>query len=160
MYSTLRFDADPTSWELWEELECVPAFDAPEVLEVNHPLKGYLVLSHRSVASAVFLSYELSLRVDGTRPDGCPIPEPGGALYLPSPTGPDLLSEPPNLYPLAGTVDLATLQERIIAAMREGTVLRVEVAQGEVVINGAKVPFAILCPQNPPPPPASDGAST
>jgi hypothetical protein len=147
LYYTLRIDADPTSWELTVGVERVPALNAPVVLPVYHPLKGDLVLSPQAVGSAVFLEYQLGPNVHGTRPNGYPIPK-GGALYVPSPVGPDENINPLNLYPLGNTVDLAALQADIIAAMKGRTFLTVKVTGGEVVINGAEVPFAVLCPAN------------
>jgi hypothetical protein len=98
------------------------------------------------VGSAVFLEYQLPPDVHGTRPNGCPIGQ-GGALYVPSPIGPDVNPNSANLYtPL---VDLAVLQADIIAAMKGRAFLTVKVTGGEVVINGAEVPFVVLCPPNP-----------
>jgi len=96
----------------------------------------------------VFLNYRNPVDIHGTRPDGIPTPEPvKPALYLPSPTGPDIKSVPPNLYiPLA---DLAVLQAGIIAAMINGTFLTVKIVAGEVVVNGAGLAFAVLCVPNP-----------
>ena len=146
MYNVLLVDTDPTSWELSEVVEQVPTSGTPEVLRVYHPLKGDLVLSPRSVGSAVFLEYQLPPDVHGTRPNGMPIPE-GGALYVPSPIGPDANIRPPNLY--TPSVGLAALKTDIIAAMKDRTFLTVKVTGGEVVINGAEVPFVVLCPPNP-----------
>jgi hypothetical protein len=144
LFNTLRIDADPTSWELFKPLEQLPTFNRPAVLEVYHPLRGELVLSPRSVGSAVFL--EFSLTIVGTRPNGMPIPEP--FLYLPSPIGPDVHSIPPNFYPIPG-VDLAALKAEIIAAMTGGTFLTMNVTGGVVVINGAEVPFVVIGPAHP-----------
>ena len=141
MYNALRIDADPTTWELTEVIEQVPTSSAPVVLPVSHPLTGNLVLSPRSVGSAVFLEYVAS---HGTRPNG--ILNPEQVLYVPSPNGPDVHSNPPNFYTLPSAVDLAALQADIIAAMTGGTFLTVNVTQGVVVINGVTVPFAVLCP--------------
>ncbi len=154
MYYTLRFDSDPTSWEFYEQqqqeaVEWVPESRDPVVLPVYHPLKGDLVLSPRSVGSAAFLEQYPDRY--GTRPDGLPIP-PGGALYLPSPIGPDMQMFPPNIYALDSSVDLGVLQADVIEAMTGGTFLTVKVTRGEVVINGDKVPFVVLCPPNPPNP--------
>ena len=146
MYFTLRIDSDPTSWELTNGIEQVPAFGAPVVLPVYHPLRGDLVLSPRSVGSVVFLEYQPPDPRD-TRPDGYPIPKGDGALYLPSPIGPDVLSYPPNLYLLS--TDRAALEADIKAAMTKSTPLPVKITGGEVVINGAEVPFVVLCPPNP-----------
>ena len=146
MYCTLRIEPDPTSWELTDGVERVPALKAPMILPVYHPLLGNLLLSPRSVGSAVFLEYQLPPHSTGTRPDGCPIGK-GGALYVPSPIGPDANIRPPNLY--TPSVGLAALKTDIIAAMKDRTFLTVKVTGGEVVINGAEVPFVVLCPPNP-----------
>jgi hypothetical protein len=141
LYNTLRIDADPTSWELSGMVEQVRTSSAPVVLPVSHPLVGNLVLSPRSVGSAVFLEY---LAIRGTRPNG--ILNPEQVLYVPSPIGLDLHGNPPNFYTLPNAVDLAALQADIIAAMTDLTFLTVNVTGGVVVINGAAVPFAVLCP--------------
>jgi hypothetical protein len=94
------------------------------------------------VGSAVFLEY-VPVPI-GTRPNGVWNPEP--VLYVPSPIGPDVHSNPPNFYTLPSAVDLAALEAEIIAAMTGGTFLPVKVTGGVVVINGAAVPFALLCP--------------
>ncbi len=141
MYNAIRIDADPTCWELAEAVERVPESSAPVVLPVSHPLVGNLVLSPRSVGSAVFFEH---IDIYGTRPNGMVLGDP--VLYVPSPLGPDVHSNPTNFYPLAGTVDLASLQADIIAAMTGGTFLPVSIVHGVVVINGAAVPFVVLAP--------------
>jgi hypothetical protein len=141
LYNALRIDADPTSWELTEGVEQAPTSGAPVVLLVSHPLVGSLVLSPRSVGSAVFFE---NFPSHGTRPNGILIPE--RVLYVPSPIGPDVHSNPPNFYTLPSAVDLAALQADIIAAMTDCTFLTVNVTQGVVVINGAAAPFAVVCP--------------
>jgi hypothetical protein len=146
LYCTLRVDSDPTSWELTDGVEEVPTSSDPVVLPVYHPLLGDLVLSSQSMGSAVFLEYRLPPDRYGTRPNGMPMSN--GALYLPSPTGPDRQMIPPNIYALDSSVDLGDLKDKIIAAMTDGTFLTVKVARGEVVINGARLPFAVLCEPN------------
>lgn len=148
MYYTLRIDSDPTSWELTDGIGEVQTSNDPVVLEVYHPLKGNLVLSPRSVGNAVFLDYQLPPNPYGTRPNGYPIPKVG-ALYLPSPIGPDVQNIPPNIYALGDPLDLEVLTADIKAAMTDGTFLPVNVTQGEVVINGATLPFAVICSPNP-----------
>jgi hypothetical protein len=143
LYNALRIETDPTYWELTEAVEQVPTSSDPVVLPVSHPLLGDLVLSPRSVSSAVFFE-----RIDiyGTRPNGMPIGGP--VLYVPSPLGPDVHRNPTNFYPLASSVDRVALQAEIIAAMAGGTFLTVNIDRGTVVINGAAVPFVVLCPRH------------
>jgi hypothetical protein len=140
LYKTLRIGADPTWWELSEGVEQVPASGVPVVLPVSHPFKGNLMVSPRSVGSAVFLE---DLPYHGTRPNG--ILNPEQVLYVPSAIGPDVHSNPSNFYALPNAVDLAALQADIIAAMTDGTFLTVDLTSGVIVINGAAVAFAVLC---------------
>ena len=137
----MRIDDDPTSWELSEGLEQVPTSGAPVPLQVSHPLMGTLVLSPRSVGSAVFFE---TFPSHGTHPNGIFLPEQ--VLYVPSPAGLDVHSNPPNFYTFPGTVSREALQADITAAMTDGTFLTVDITEGVVVINGATVSFAVLCP--------------
>ena len=145
MYNSLRIGADPTWWELSEGVEQLPTFGVPVVLPVSHPFEGNLVVSPRSVDSAVFLEGFHYHRA--TRPNGILLPEQ--VLYVPSPTGPDVHSNPPNFYTLPSAVDLAALQADIIAAMTDETFLTVNLTSGVIVINGAAVAFAVLCSPRP-----------
>jgi hypothetical protein len=140
LYNQLRIDADPTTWELSKAVEDVPTSTVPVVLPVDHPLKGNLVLSGRSMGSAVYLEFF----IEGTHANGMLLG--GSVLYVPSPLGPDVYSIPKNVYTLPDAVDRAELQADIIAAMTDGTFLTVNVKGGVVVINGAEVPFVVLCP--------------
>ncbi len=65
-------------------------------------------------------------------------------LYLPSLTSPT--QDSPG-YPLEPNTDLAALERHIVAAMSEGTVLSIQVADiqgGVVLLNGATLGFAVL----------------
>jgi len=65
-------------------------------------------------------------------------------LYLPSPTSP--AQDSPG-YPLDPSTDLAALEQDIITAMSERTILSVQVAGipgGVVLLNGAALDFAVL----------------
>ena len=56
-------------------------------------------------------------------------------------------------YALAQSADLGALEQDIVAAMRQGTFITVEIADGSqngvLVVNGAALPLAVLCPPNP-----------
>jgi|SRR5215469_785004 len=148
MFDAVRIQADPTTWELKDPHADLPTPPVPVDLKVVHPLFGTLVLSPRSAGSAVFLS---RYRILGTRPNGIAIGG-GPVVYLPSPHGPDLHSNPENFYRLAGRAKLQTpegleeLAEEIKAAMANGKPVPVPIKQGKVIISGASVPFVVLCP--------------
>src|SRR5215831_17853154 len=148
MFDAVRIQADPTTWELKAPHADLPTPPVPVKLQVVHPLFGTLVLSPRSAGSAVFLS---RYRILGTRPNGIAIGG-GPVVYLPSPHGPDLHSNPENFYRLADTEklhaedELEELAGEITAAMTAGTPFTVHLEQGEVIISGASVPFVVLCP--------------
>ena len=151
MFSILRIEGDPTSWKLLTAVEAgqVTASAAPVALDVSEPLAGRLLLSPRSVGSAVFL--ELPPPNVGVTPNGVFLP--WSCLYVPSPTGPDPHSNPQRYYLLPRSVDLAQLEADITAAMVDGSLVTVEVSgpagTGIVVLNGAAVPFVVLCPGTP-----------
>jgi hypothetical protein len=140
-YNVLRIDSDPTTWTLYPPIEPgqVPTSDEPVVLPVCHPLVGRLVLSPRSVASAVFLDF-----VSAVIWNGLVIPEP--SIYVASAAGASVQSVPGTFYVLPAGTDLAALEAEIIRAMTSQHFLTVDVADGALVINGAVAPFAVLCP--------------
>jgi hypothetical protein len=140
MEYALRIDADPTLWELSQTLDQVPTSSRPAVLPVAHPVQGNLVLSPRSVGSVVRFENQIAW---GTRPNGLLLLEQ--AIYVPSPAGLDLHSNPANFYTVNPPVDPETLQASVVAAMTDGTFCTVSVTGGEVVINGARIPFVVLC---------------
>ena len=151
MFGILRIEGDPTSWNLRTPVEArqLTESSGPVPLEVLEPLAGRLLLSPRSVGSAVLLS-QLPYQ-GGHAPNGIRLPE--ACLYVPSTTGPDPHSNPPRYYLLPGSVDRAALEAEITAAMSRGTFLPVDVTgpagTGVVVLNGGALPFVVLCPASP-----------
>lgn len=145
--SILRIAGDPTPWALDIEPVSQPWSQGsdPVALKVIRPLDGTLVLSPRR--SAVF-----TLAHPG--PEGtwipCRVRQVRPTLYFPSPTG--FRVDSPG-YALSRETDLSVLQQRIEAAMREGTILTIDVTTetggGIAVLNGAELSFAVLSPGEP-----------
>jgi hypothetical protein len=136
MYDHLRIDDDPTVWVVTQPIEptALTQPGAPLVATVGQPLNGTLLVSRRAAAFAVLYSAA-----------GGPIPTdaaPGPSyLYLPTLSG---LNRTAPGYALAAGTNLATLQAEIAAAMTNGTSLAVPLSDGEVVLNGAALPFAAI----------------
>lgn len=150
MFRILRIEGDPTSWILSTPIEAgqVTASSGPVTLQVSEPFAGRLLLSPRSVGSAVFISHLVDR---GHLPNGVMLPEP--CLYVPSTTGPDPHSNPPRYYLLPPSVDLAAVEAEITAAMSGGIFVTVDVTgpadPGVVVLNGGALSFVVLCPASP-----------
>ena len=144
-YIFLRIGTDPTAWVLEStDPDTVAAqlsqATGPVVLPVIGPLQGDLVMSPSAAAT---ISVQRPPSAHGWHPSHIALPQ-WPVLYLPSPTSPTQNS--PG-YPLDPNTDLAALQQRIIAAMTERTVLSIQVADsrgGVVLLNGAALGFAVL----------------
>jgi len=148
----IRIEGDPTSWTLATPIDPgqVTVSSGAVVLEVSEPLAGRMLLSPRSAGSVVFLQPAASPH-HGVVPNGVRLPEQ--CLYVSSATGPDPHSNPPRYYVLPRSADLAALEAQIAAAIDGGTILTVDFTgpadPGVVVLNGAAVSFAVLCPATP-----------
>jgi hypothetical protein len=150
MYNVLRIEGDPASWILENaQIQAVAQelarSSGPVILQVVAPLTGRLVLSAKSAGSVALLAPPGGT---GWIPGGIHLPR--AHLYVPSATGPT--AEIPG-YTLAQSADLGSLEQDIVAAMRDGTFLTVDIAEGSqsgiLVLNGAALPLAVLCPPNP-----------
>ena len=150
MYSILRIEGDPTSWTLSTPIEAgqVPASAAPVALPVSAPLAGRLLMSPRSMGSAVLL--EPPPDDHGHVPSDAKLPSPP-CMYLPSTAGAG--GSGSLRYLLPPSADLAALEAEIAAAMSAGTFVTVDLTgpanTGVVVLNGAALPFVVLCPAGP-----------
>jgi hypothetical protein len=144
-YIFLRIGTDPTAWVLEStDPDTVAAqlrqATGPVVLPVLDPLQGDLVVSPSAAAT---ISVASPFPVHNWHPSHLALPL-WPVMYLPSSTGPTQNS--PG-YQLDPNTDLTALGERIIAAMRERTVLSIQVADsrgGVVLLNGAALGFAVL----------------
>jgi hypothetical protein len=147
----IRIEGDPTSWTLARPVDArqVAASGDPVVLAVSEPLAGRLLLSPRSAGSVVF--FQPAMDPHGVVPNGVRLPEQ--CLYVPSTTGPDPHSNPARYYLLPTATDLAALEREIKAAMSRGTAVSVDFTgpdePGVIVLNGAALSFAVLCPGTP-----------
>jgi len=143
----LRIEGDPTAWVLQASGYQAVAQDLsqasrPVVLPVVAPLQGRLVLSPRCAGSIAVLGPPGGA---GWVPSDIKLPT--ALLYVPSATGPT--QDFPG-YALARNTDLGALEQEIVAAMSQGSVLTVEVSdnseRGVLVLNGAALLLAVLCP--------------
>jgi hypothetical protein len=137
MYAIVRIDGDPTTWTLQDPIDAglLTGLGEPLAVQVTHPLRGTLLLSVGAAAGVALLDLPVNWI-----PGHIQLPEP--ALYLPSPAGP---TDSDHGYTLPAAADLAKLQSDITAAMTDGTILPVALAGGVLVLNGATLPFAVLC---------------
>lgn len=138
MYRILRIDGDPATWVLREAIDAgqLTGPGDPPALQVTSPLQGTLLVSRRSASVAL-----LGPDPVGWLPGHIMLPAP--VLYLPSPAGPTTTDRGYDLPPEA---NLAQVQGDIAAAMSAGTVVTVTARGGVLVLNGAALPFAVLCP--------------
>jgi hypothetical protein len=152
MNTVLRIEGDPASWILYDATieavaQTLTQSGDPIVLPVVAPLQGRLVLSPRCAGSVALLAPTGVGWVPGH------FVMPASLLYVPSATGPT--QDSPG-YSLTQSVDLDALEQEIMAAMNDGTVITVEVsdgtASGLLVLNGAALPLVVLCPPSPPAP--------
>jgi hypothetical protein len=150
MYNILHIEGDPASWVLDDvQIQTVAQelgqSGRPVILDVVAPLKGRLVLSAKSAGSVALLGPPSGV---GWTPGGIILPH--AHLYVPSAAGPTV--QAPG-YALAQSADLTKLEHDIVTAMRHGTFITVEVAEGLqdgiLVLNGAALPLAVLCPPSP-----------
>ena len=144
-YIFLQIGTDPTAWVLESTGPDTVAAQlsqatGPVVLPVLDPLQGNLVVSPSAAAT---ISVARPSPLHGYHPSHIALPR-WPVLYLPSLTSPT--QDSPG-YPLEPDTDLAALERHIVAAMSEGTVLSIQVADiqgGVVLLNGATLGFAVL----------------
>ena len=140
----VQIGTDPTAWVLESTGPDTVAArlsqaTGPVVLPIVDPLQGNLIVS----PAAATISVARPSPLHGLHPSHIALPR-WPVLYLPSPAGPT--QDSPG-YPLEPSTDLAALEQHIVAAMSEGTVLSIQVADiqgGVVLLNGATLGFAVL----------------
>jgi len=155
---TLQIGVDPITWYLHEaDFEALSAQlsqgAGPVAVPVFGPLTGRLVLSPRS-AGSIFLGPPGAGH--GTHPSDVRYPGAPSLLYVPNAIAPS--TSAPG-YWLSPDADLASLEQDIMTAMIEGTVLSVPVnivgGPAVIVLSGASLSYAVLCPPKRPGPPGS-----
>jgi hypothetical protein len=138
-YDFLKINDDPTNWKLSEQIDAAAltsSGNAPFQATIVAPRTGILLLSGRAAASTVLSG------VGGATPNGGEFTTQP-FLYLPSATG--LTSTAPeSMYKLPPGTDLDALAAQIAAAMSEGQTYTVEYSEGDIVLNGATLPFVVL----------------
>jgi hypothetical protein len=156
----LKVGADPAKWFITGTSYGAVADElsqgSPVLLDVAFPLQGQLVLSLAHTGSFALLPVPAAVGIhpgdppppaQGPAQSGTGIPAPlplqSPTLYLPSAAGPAL--ESPG-YALPAGTDLGALASAIKTAIGGGSHYRVSLAHGLLVLNGAALAFAVICP--------------
>jgi hypothetical protein len=148
MDAELKVGNDPATWYFGADgYDAVAAGlrqpGVPFVIEVIAPLVGRLLLNPKAAGKV-----ELTLPVDpvGWNPSGIAWPQ-SPLLYVSSATGPT--HDRPG-YVLAGGYQLDALEQEILTAMTQGTIVTVSLEEslgtGTLALSGATLPYAVLCP--------------
>ena len=154
----LQIGVDPIAWYLHEaDYEALAAQlsqgAGPVAVPVFGPLTGRLVLTPRS-AGSVFLGPPGAGH--GTHPSDVRFPGAPSLLYVPTGAAPS--ASTPG-YWLPPDTDLANLEQQIVTAMTQGTVVSVPLSvmggSAVIVLSGASLSYAVLCRPKPPGPPGS-----
>jgi hypothetical protein len=141
----LRIQGDPTSWAMTGILPVMPAWSQDTgivPLNVVGPLIGTLLLAPRQCGSLALTPPPID--VAGGWVPCIKLEQP--YLYLPSASG--LAAASPGYLLAAPDNDLATLQQRIVTAVQERSVISVAISSvgrpGVVLLDGASLPFVVL----------------
>jgi hypothetical protein len=140
MTTYLQIGGDPTMWLPAEPVDLSQLREGPVPVPIIAPLFGTLLISSRAASIAL---------VDPG--DKGPVPSDAivlvESLYVPTATR---ASQSFTGYQLAPGTNLADLQTQITALMRKGTSQAIPLGggtlTGEVVLNGATLPFVVLAP--------------
>jgi hypothetical protein len=136
----LQIEGDPTKWLLPQPFQTGQLTDQPLKLMLSAPVIGFLVLSARH--HSITVSGQVS---DDQMPNELNVPNQ--SIYLPTPHG---ISEGHVGHELPASADLENLADQIVAAMRDGHRQTITLNSGTLVLNGATLPFAVVCMQYPP----------
>ena len=144
----LQIGADPTGWYVLNGDRAALTAQlsqaaGPVIVPVYAPLSGQLVVNPRSAGS---VSLGPPAAGSGTHPSDDRFPGAPANLYVPSTVSPGAVN--PG-YPLLPGTDVAALQQQIVTAMRDGTVLPVPYGSlmsgnGTLVLSGSTLAFAVL----------------
>jgi hypothetical protein len=145
----LKIGTDPATWYFAAaDYDAVAAGlrqpGVPFPIQVIAPLAGRLLLNPKAAAKV-----ELTLPVTpvGWNPSGIAWPQ-SPLLYLSSASGPT--HDNPG-YVLARGYQLDALEQEILTAMTQGTIVTVALEEGmgkgTLALSGAALPYAVLCPR-------------
>lgn len=149
MDAELQIGNDPATWyfehgQYDRVAAALAAPGAPCTVQVVAPLAGTLILNPRAAGK---VALQLPMRPVGWNPSGAFLPR-SPLLYLASAAGPTHAA--PG-YTLAAGYMLSGLEQDILAAMTNGTMLTVTLesgpsGKGVVAVSGATLSYAVLCP--------------
>ena len=148
MNAELQIGNDPATWYLPSAgydtvVAALARPGAPFAVEVIAPLQGRLLLNPLA-AGAVSLT--LPVRPIGWNPSGVVWPE-SPLLYVSSATAP---THADPGYALARGYQLDVLEQEILTAMTQKTIVTVSLdeglGKGILVLSGATLPYVVVCP--------------
>jgi hypothetical protein len=137
MTTILCLEGDPTQWYIQGNSPTLSELTGSgKVLAVPviHPVQGTLLLS-----ASAFGSFAL---IDPPGEEGMPsdIHVPAAQVYVPTVAG---ITVTHSGYRLSENP--AEAGNRISNAMKTGEVISIAVSTGQVFLNGARVPFVVIC---------------
>ncbi len=149
MSQLMWIEGDPNIWRLRDDVSAADLSESREPFRVTvlSPLEGTLLLSPKASVAL----YDTLSPNHPVHPNGC-IHLRVPSLYLPTMTV--LKTRPVSAYqvefPLRPETNLAQLEREIAAAMTHGRSHKVPFNSvdetGILVLNGATLPFVVLCP--------------
>ena len=148
MDAELQIGNDPATWYFAStDYDMVAAGlaqpGAPFVVEVVAPLQGRLILNP---VAAGAVSLALPIKPVGWNPSGVVWPQ-SPLLYVSSGAGP---THAQPGYTLARGYQLAALEQEIVTAMEQKTIVTVMLdeglGKGTLALSGATLPYVVLCP--------------
>ena len=141
MSSYLQIQGDPTKWWPVQPVQASQLTGPVMSVPIKAPLVGTLLISARAASVAVFNTV---FDPEGVVPSDVAVPMP--TIYVPSAAGPTVGS---TGYQLPLNTDLASLATQITALMQGGESQAITLggaaSGGELVLNGATLPFVVLC---------------
>ncbi len=136
MFSYLQIADDPTKWWLSQPADISHLTGPTARFQVKAPLAGLLLLSVKAAPSVALVN----VPVQPVTPKVVAITAP--AIYLPTAAGPSASSAG---YELPASVNLDTLANQIATLVGAGHTQPIALSSGTLVLNGASLPFVVLC---------------
>jgi hypothetical protein len=143
MLGYLQIGHDPTKWWFDQPIDASQLAREPLTIQVLAPVLGTMVLSPRFHSAVTFE------QASGAPPQNQDVP--AWTIYVPTTAG---VPDGHDGYELPDNADLDRLQSEITALMRDGhsqtITLRGDAPHRTLVLDGATLAFAVLCPPWPP----------
>lgn len=152
LYTQMNIDRDPTIWTFRNPISDpaeITRSSEPLALGVRKPLDGILLLSVRAAAFVTLFPGSLG-PFSPTQTGWIYDDMAKGSLFLYLPSVSIPAATGPVLYQMPATTTLAELQNTITTAMTSSQRIPISFevggSIGQVVVNGAALPFAVIVP--------------